>query len=74
MAAFGPCLKVVEFWRSAAALPDCSYVRCIAPHLATTLAPGSFRENNEQWSRKIAATPTSEREPWTSDCKVSMRS
>ena len=25
----------------AAALSDCSHVRCIAPHLATTLAPGS---------------------------------
>src|SRR5438093_12850784 len=36
----------------AAALPeDRSPVRCITPHLAT-LAPGSLRENNEQWSTK----------------------
>ena len=41
---------------------------------AATLAPGSLRENNEQWSNKIAVTPPRERMPWTSDCKASMRS
>src|SRR5260370_13416314 len=35
---------------------------CIAPHL-TTLAPGSLRENNERWSKKIAVTPTTGANP-----------
>src|ERR1700731_4611811 len=34
-----------------------------------TLAPGSLSENNEQWSNKIAVTPTRERMPWTSGCR-----
>src|SRR5437773_12539586 len=42
----------------AAALPEAySHARCVAPRLAS-LAPGSFRENNEQGSNKIAVIPT----------------
>jgi len=38
-----------------AALPDCSHVRCIAPDLATTLAPGSFGENNFNAAKRTSA-------------------
>src|SRR5215471_10786541 len=38
-----------------AALPDCSHVQCIAPDLATTLAPGSFGENNFNAAKRTSA-------------------
>src|SRR6266853_2198897 len=40
----------------AAALPDCSRVRCIGPRLAT-LAPVSLKENNGPRTNKTAPTP-----------------
>src|SRR5712692_9250083 len=40
-----------------ALLEVCRHVRCIARHPAS-LAPGFIRENNEQWSSKIAVAPT----------------
>src|SRR5438552_2803860 len=43
----------------AAALPEaCRHVPYIVLRLATPLAPCSLRENNEQWSNKIAVTST----------------
>src|SRR3954463_13530602 len=47
--------------RAAALSEGCSHVQCIVPHLhLAILAPGSLRENNEQWSNKVAVTPTRE--------------
>src|SRR6202043_403359 len=63
---FGPGAPLPQLWdgvrpthraRAAAALPEaCRHVPYIVLRLAT-LAPGSLRENNEQWSNKIAVTP-----------------